>query len=63
MLPLPDEADVLARLVAWGEAQPLIRALVLTSSRARADDSVDLLSDYDVIVAVSDATAFAADEA
>lgn len=63
MPPLPDEADVLARLVAWGEAQPLIRALVLTSSRARADDSVDLLSDYDVIVAVSDATAFAADEA
>lgn len=58
MLPLPDETDVLARLVAWGEEQPSIRALVLTSSRARADDSVDQLSDYDVIVAVSDVAPF-----
>lgn len=61
-LPLPDEADVLARLVAWGEEQPSIRALVLTSSRARADDSVDQLSDYDLIVAVTDASAFAAND-
>ncbi len=61
MLALPDEADVLATLVAWGEAQPVIRALILTSSRARQDDTVDLLSDYDLIVAVRDAAAFGAD--
>jgi aminoglycoside 6-adenylyltransferase len=60
MRPSPEEAAVIARLVAWGEAQPAIRALVLTSSRARADDSVDRLSDYDVIVAVTEAAAFAA---
>ncbi len=60
MLALPDEADVLARLVAWGEDHSAILALILTSSRARADDTVDLLSDYDVIVAVTDAAAFTA---
>ena len=60
MLALPDEADVLARLVAWGQKHPSIRALILTSSRARADDTVDLLSDYDLIVAVSDTAAFTA---
>lgn len=60
MLALPDEAQVLARLVAWGEAEPTIRALILTSTRARADGSADVLSDYDVIVAVRDADDFAA---
>jgi aminoglycoside 6-adenylyltransferase len=60
VFPLPDERDVLARLVAWAEATPDVRALVLTSSRARGDATVDLLSDYDVIVAVRDAAAFVA---
>ena len=49
MASFPDETHVLARLVAWGEAHPSIRALVLTSSRARADESVDALSDYDPV--------------
>lgn len=57
---LPDESEVLARLLAWGEANDAIRALVLTSSRARRDDTVDPLSDYDVIVAVRDVSPFAA---
>ena len=52
MLRLPDEAVVLERLITWAEASDSIRALVLTSSRARADGSADELSDYDVIVAV-----------
>lgn len=58
---VPEEADVLGRLVTWGEAHPSIRALILTSSRARADGTVDVLSDYDVIAAVRGAAAFAAD--
>ena len=62
MLALPEEADVLARLAAWGRADPAIRALVLTSSRARADESVDDLSDYDLIVAVDDPVAFLAND-
>ena len=47
----------------WGESRPDVRALVLTSSRARADGSADLLSDYDVIVFVPDPAAFVADSA
>jgi aminoglycoside 6-adenylyltransferase len=35
--------------------------MILTSSRARGDETVDALSDYDVIVAVTDADAFARD--
>ena len=62
MLALPAEVDVLDRLIAWGEAQQSIRALVLTSSRARADATVDLLSDYDVIVAVTDTASFEAND-
>jgi aminoglycoside 6-adenylyltransferase len=62
MPPLPDEAQVLAKLVAWGEADEGIRALILTSSRARRDETVDQLSDYDVIVAVRDPVAFARDD-
>jgi aminoglycoside 6-adenylyltransferase len=60
-LELPSERDVLARLVAWGQADAAIRALILTSNRARPDGGADLLSDYDVIVAVRDAEQFTAD--
>jgi aminoglycoside 6-adenylyltransferase len=58
---VPEEADVLKRLVAWAEAQPSVRALILTSSRARADETVDEFSDYDMIVAAADADAFLRD--
>jgi aminoglycoside 6-adenylyltransferase len=56
----PTEAEVLERLVAWGGANESVRAIVLTSTRARQDGSADLLSDYDVIVAVPDALTFVA---
>ena len=59
---LPHEAEVLERLVAWGNAQPSIRAIILTSSRARSDGPVDLLSDYDVILAVTDAEQFSRED-
>jgi aminoglycoside 6-adenylyltransferase len=39
-----------------------VRAVVLTSSRARADGPVDALSDYDVVLVVSDPAALTADE-
>jgi aminoglycoside 6-adenylyltransferase len=55
MLALPSETAVLEKMVAWANAQPDIRALILTSSRARPDGPVDLLSDYDLILAVTDA--------
>jgi Streptomycin adenylyltransferase len=42
-----ERADVVEELMAWGDREPEIRAIILTSSRARADSSVDDLSDYD----------------
>ncbi len=57
------EPEVVERLVAWGQAQPSVRAMILTSSRARPDGAVDALSDYDVILAVNDPGGFAQDSA
>ncbi|HEV8190831.1 MAG TPA: aminoglycoside 6-adenylyltransferase [Ktedonobacterales bacterium] len=58
------EAEVLGRLVRWAEQHPLVRALVLESSRAHGQASLDIFSDYDVLVVVSDADlqAFADDD-
>jgi aminoglycoside 6-adenylyltransferase len=54
MLHIPQEKEVVDKLVAWGTAHPLIRAMILTSSRTRPDGPVDPLSDYDLILVVSD---------
>lgn len=54
--------DVIHRLVQWADSQPLVRAMVLTSSRANDRAPVDLLSDYDVILAVSEMRPFAHEE-
>lgn len=59
---IPQEQEVLEQVVTWGTAHPLIRAMILTSSRTRPDGPVDLLSDYDVILAVSDVEPFAGGE-
>jgi aminoglycoside 6-adenylyltransferase len=57
MLGLPDNAEVLGRLVGWAESEPSVRAVVLTSTRASPQARVDALSDYDVILFVTDADA------
>jgi aminoglycoside 6-adenylyltransferase len=54
LLSMPREAAVLEKLVVWGSAHPAIRAMVLSSSLARPGGPVDLLSDYDIILAVTD---------
>jgi aminoglycoside 6-adenylyltransferase len=59
---LPTEDGVLGKLVAWCEADPEVRAVILTSSRVSPDKRADLLSDYDVVLAVRDRLSFAADE-
>src|SRR6185437_682125 len=56
---MPDEADVLERVVRWAEDQPLIRAVILESSRAVAQAPLDHFSDYDILLVVSDARPFA----
>ena len=58
---IPEEKEVVNKLVAWGAAHPLIRAMILTSSRTRPDGPVDLVSDYDLILAVSDVASFVSD--
>jgi len=45
-------------LISWGEHQPLVRAMLLTSSRAVPQAPVDVFSDYDVILAVGEVHPF-----
>lgn len=53
------ETETLALLVAWAEAQPLVRAMLLTSTRAIPGGASDIFSDYDVELALSDVRLFA----
>jgi aminoglycoside 6-adenylyltransferase len=62
VLAVPDERDVLRKLNGWADADPCIRAVILTSSRARPEGPVDALSDYDVILALRDVGRFTADD-
>ena len=48
------QEDVFNKLIQWAEQRNAIRALLLTSTRAVPGASVDLLSDYDVILIVED---------
>ena len=54
MLNLPTENEVIQQLVQWGESQPSVRAMILTSTRTVPNANLDLLSDYDVILALTD---------
>lgn len=54
-----DEADVLARVIRWTSADERIRAVVLTSSRVVSGAPRDPLSDYDVVLLVTEPEAFA----
>ncbi len=46
------EDAVLGHVVQWAQQQQSVRAILLTGSRANASASLDLFSDYDVILAV-----------
>jgi len=52
------ENDTLSLLIHWGESQPLVRAMLLTSTRVVPGASCDVFSDYDVILALSDVRPF-----
>ncbi len=47
-------SDVISKLIEWAEAHDSIRALLLTSTRAIPNASVDMWSDYDVILVAED---------
>jgi aminoglycoside 6-adenylyltransferase len=51
---MPPADPVLVRILEWAEAEAAVRAVVLTSTRARAEGPPDELSDYDVVVALDD---------
>jgi aminoglycoside 6-adenylyltransferase len=57
------EQAFIQRLVQWGEQRPLVRAMLLTSSRTNPAAPIDALSDYDVVVLVTDIQPFLTDEA
>jgi aminoglycoside 6-adenylyltransferase len=52
---------VIQRLVAWVRGRDSIRAMLLTSSRANPHGMVDALSDYDVLLGVTEVRAYHAD--
>lgn len=50
---------MIEKIIAWGKGQDLVRAMVLTSSRAIPDNpDTDQYSDYDVILALRDVRPF-----
>jgi len=49
---------VLERVLAWAQADDAVRLVVLTSTRARAEGPPDDLSDYDLVVALTDVGRF-----
>jgi aminoglycoside 6-adenylyltransferase len=53
-----DPGEVIRRLVSWAEERDPVRAMLLTSTRARPRTPVDVLSDYDVVLVVEDILPF-----
>jgi aminoglycoside 6-adenylyltransferase len=58
MIDAMEQDPVLARIVAWAETREDVRAVVLTSTRAVPGGRVDELSDWDVVLYVTDPAAF-----
>lgn len=55
------DKEIIKQLIQWGEQQPQVRAMLLTSSRAIPQAPRDVFSDYDVILALRDIQPFYAD--
>ena len=53
MSPEEQQEQVLELLTRWAEQEPLVRAAILTSSRAIPHAHKDAFSDYDVIVVLT----------
>ncbi len=53
-----DQQEMFEKLVAWGEKQDAVRAMILTSTRAIPNGQVDQFSDYDVILILTDIMPF-----
>jgi aminoglycoside 6-adenylyltransferase len=51
---MPNEEEVIDKLIEWAESRKDIRALLLTSSRTNPGSVIDEFTDYDVIVVAKD---------
>lgn len=60
-IPHPNDA-VLEKLVIWASGRHTVRAILLTGSRANPNAVVDVFSDYDVILVVTDIQLFVQDK-
>jgi aminoglycoside 6-adenylyltransferase len=56
------KSEMSAQLTTWAKATEQVRALLLTSSRARPEAQLDQFSDWDVIVVVDNGEQFAGDD-
>ncbi|MBA3945663.1 MAG: aminoglycoside 6-adenylyltransferase [Herpetosiphonaceae bacterium] len=56
-----DPRDVIRRLIQWADQQKLVRAMLLTSTRANPHVPVDVFSDYDVVLVMTDIHPFFTD--
>ncbi len=61
MIVTHDPRDVVHRLVQWADRKEAVRAMLLTSTRANPRAPVDIFSDYDVVLVVTDIRPFFAD--
>lgn len=52
---------MITRLIAWAEARDDVRAVLITSTRAIPGGTVDVLSDYDIVLIVQDVRVRASD--
>lgn len=62
-LHMTDPEPFLPQFLAWAEAQPSVRAAILTSTRAVPGAHVDDFSDYDIVLVVTDVMPFHDDHA
>jgi aminoglycoside 6-adenylyltransferase len=62
MLKNTDEKAVIKKITEWAESKPDIRAVLLTSSRANPNATLDEFSDYDVIFVTEDINPYLEDE-
>jgi len=56
------EQTVIHRLIQWAEKQESVRAMLLYGSRANPEAAIDIFSDYDVLLAVTNVHRFFADD-
>ena len=53
-----DPREVIRRLTLWADRKDSVRAMLLTSTRAIPDATVDILSDYDAMLVFEDVRPF-----